>query len=143
MLCLPGQLYAQISLPLKKMSLTSAFGYRVHPLTGRYALHKGVDLKARSDTVFSVSAGIVSACGYNILLGIYIRVNNGEIEFSYGHLSQLWVLPGDTVVAGQSIGITGVSGRVTGEHLHFGVSFKQRPVDPLAFLYAVMNEENK
>lgn len=60
-------------------------------------------------------------------------------ESSYGHLSQIFVLPGDTVSAGDPVAVTGATGRVTGEHLHFSIKFLSRAVDPLKFLLAIKN----
>jgi murein DD-endopeptidase MepM/ murein hydrolase activator NlpD len=143
LLCPPASLQAQVCPPLKKMTLTSAYGYRLHPLNGSYAFHRGIDLRARSDTVFAVLPGKASAVGYDRRLGIYIRLGHGEFESLYGHLSQIWILPGDTVIAGQPMGITGATGQVTGEHLHFGIRFKQHSINPLAFIYAFIDEQNK
>ena len=50
-----------VCLPLRHLQITSGYGYRVHPLSGRYQFHKGIDLRARSDTVFAVLAGRVLA----------------------------------------------------------------------------------
>ncbi|MDN8834145.1 M23 family metallopeptidase, partial [Staphylococcus aureus] len=82
-------------------------------------LHKGVDLAARCDPVLSVMEGTVSSTGFNPILGSFIRIKHGEFQSIYGHLSYILVTPGDSVTAGQFIGITGSTGRVTGEHLHF------------------------
>jgi murein DD-endopeptidase MepM/ murein hydrolase activator NlpD len=123
-----------VCLPLRHMRLTSGYGFRVHPLTGRCQFHKGIDLLARSDTVFAVLAGKVVAAAYDPLLGFYIRLNHGDFETLYGHLSQVFVLTGDSVNAGDSLAITGASGLVTGEHLHFSVSYRHKAIDPLKFL---------
>ena len=121
-------------LPLRQVQLTSGFGYRIHPVTGKYAFHSGIDLRARGDTVFAVLPGHVSVVNYDPLLGIYIRLDHGELESCYGHLSDVLVLPGDSVVAGSPIAISGMTGRVTGEHLHFSMRLGGRYIDPLEFL---------
>lgn len=128
-----------VYLPLRHLQLTSGYGYRLHPLTGRYAFHQGIDLRARSDTVFAVLSGKVEASAYEHLLGFYIRLDHGDFQTLYGHLSQLFVLEDDSVVAGMPLGITGHSGRVTGEHLHFAVSYRHRAIDPLKFLTLLTN----
>lgn len=135
-------------LPLRHFSQTSGFGYRVHPLTGKYCFHTGVDLRADKDTVFAVLDGVVSAASYDRLLGIYIRLNHSDFQTLYGHLSQILVLPGDSVFAGDAIAISGATGRVTGPHLHFSVQFRHRNIDPLRFLLDIQNlnqtyKENK
>lgn len=128
-----------LALPLHHLVLTSGYGYRVHPVTGQFSFHSGIDLRARHDTVFAVCEGVVKSCGYDKLLGVYILLGHSAFESSYGHLSQLFVLPGDTVNAGDPIALTGATGRVTGEHLHFSIKYWQRPLDPLKFLLAIAN----
>ena len=129
-------------LPLKHISLTSPFGYRLHPVTGIYAFHSGVDLRARHDTVFAILDGVIELERYDHLLGLAITMDHGDLNSIYGHLSQLLVLPGDTVRAGEAIAITGTTGRVTGEHLHFSIRFKNQYIDPLKFLNALIITKN-
>lgn len=133
-----------LCLPLRHMQLTSAYGYRVHPVTGRFSFHAGIDLRAHGDTVFAVLPGVIAATSYNALLGVNIRLSQGDFETIYGHLSQIFVLPGDSVDCATPLGITGSSGRVTGEHLHFSVLYHGTPVDPLRFLniLSLNNKEN-
>ena len=121
------------------MRLTSGSGFRVHPLTGHYQFHKGIDLRARSDTAFAVLAGRVVAVAYDPLLGFYIRLGHGGFETLYGHLSQVFVLAGDSVNACDALAISGASGAVTGEHLHFAVSYCHKAIDPLKFLTLLTN----
>jgi murein DD-endopeptidase MepM/ murein hydrolase activator NlpD len=128
-----------VCLPLRHLQLTSGYGYRVHPLTGRCQFHSGIDLHARNDTVFAVLSGRAVAVGYDPLLGFYVRLGHGDFETVYGHLSQLFVLPGDSVLSGSPLGISGHSGRVTGEHLHFAVCYRNRAIDPLKFLTLLIN----
>jgi len=142
MLLWPACLLAQAGLPLKHLQLTSAYGSRIHPVTGIYAFHSGVDLRARSDTVFAVLPGVVEAEGFDQFLGIFIRLRNGDFQTIYGHLSRLFVFKGDTVSSETELGITGSTGRVTGEHLHFEVKFQGVPIDPLAFLTALYKSIN-
>jgi len=125
------------ALPLHHLSVTSGFGFRVHPVTGQYAFHAGIDLRAHADTVFAVTGGKVTA-GYNDLIGNYVRVTSGDLQMVYGHLSQIFVLTGDTVVSAEPLAITGATGRVTGEHLHFSVNYHGRSLNPLTFLLYAM-----
>lgn len=120
------------------MAITSGYGYRVHPVTGRFCFHSGVDLKARHDTVFAVMPGRIDFVGYNRLTGVHIRLTSGDFTLLYGHLSQVFVLAGDSVNSCTPLGITGSSGRVTGEHLHFSVSYRQVPVNPVLFLNGLL-----
>jgi len=126
-------------LPLRHLQVTSAYGYRVHPVTGRFSFHNGIDLRAHKDTVYAVLDGVVSAASYDRLLGIYIHLDHGDFQSSYGHLSKILVLPGDSVSAGDAIAVSGNSGRVTGSHLHFSIQFRHRAIDPLQFLLDIQN----
>ncbi|MFN0293561.1 M23 family metallopeptidase [Pedobacter helvus] len=123
------------SLPLENLKITSGYGYRIHPVTKQHDFHKGIDLAARCDPVLSVLAGIVTETGYNPILGKYVRIGHGDFQSIYGHLSYILVCRGDTVDAKQPIAITGTTGRVTGEHLHFSVKFRNNPINPLLFLW--------
>ena len=133
---LPLRSEAQPCLPLKHIFLTSPFGFRIHPVTGRTGFHAGVDLSAHRDTVFAVLPGRVIAEGFDPFLGIFIRLSHGEFQSIYGHLSQLFIFKGDSVQLNAPIGVTGATGRVTGEHLHFEVTLKGYPIDPMAFFQA-------
>lgn len=128
-----------ICLPLRHLELTSGYGYRIHPVTGRFCFHSGIDLRARHDTVFAVLPGRVSFLGCDAVTGVHIRLNTGDFTFLYGHLSQVFVMAGDSVDAASPLGVTGSSGRVTGEHLHFSVSYRHKPVNPLLFLRGLTN----
>jgi murein DD-endopeptidase MepM/ murein hydrolase activator NlpD len=123
------------SLPLKSLRLTSRFGWRIHPITGKIQFHQGVDLAARHDTVLCVLNGIVKIIGYNAYIGNYIIITHtDDVESIYGHLSVISVLPNEEIMAGQAIGITGATGRVTGEHLHFSIKYHGHELSPLSFL---------
>jgi len=126
-----------LAMPLRHLVLTSGYGYRIHPVTGRFSFHSGIDLRARHDTVFAVMPGRIAFVGYDPVMGVHIRLACGDFSFQYDHLSQVFVLAGDSVNTYAPLGITGSSGRVTGEHLHFSVSYLRKPVDPLLFLKQV------
>lgn len=136
--CSFGQQCA-VSLPLRRLRLTSSFGYRIHPIIGGLKHHNGIDLYARSDTVFSVLGGIVTKVANNPVTGNYVMIcHTCGLQTIYGHLSAIGVLPGDSVCAGQPIAITGATGRVTGEHLHFAVRYKDHWLPPLQFLAGLL-----
>lgn len=128
----------QFSLPLKILKVNCSYGWRVHPVTHLSDFHRGVDLAARSATVYSVLSGYVTEVGYNPILGNYIRVNHHIIQSIYGHLSLILVHKGDAVNAGNAIGITGATGRVTGEHLHFSIKIQNTYTNPLLFIKLLM-----
>lgn len=126
-------------LPLKHLSITSDFGYRVHPITGKYAFHSGTDFRAHHDTVYTIISGHATV-GYDAILGINIKVANNQFQFTYGHLSQILAI--DSVNAGDPIAITGSTGRVTGEHLHLSIKYQGRSIDPVKFLYELTIKQN-
>jgi len=138
--------FCLVCLPLKHLKIHSGYGYRIHPLTGKYALHAGVDLKARNDTVYAILSGLVRSTGYDNGLGLNIRLAHGVVESVYGHFSQIFVIPSDSVTAGEPIGITGATGHVTGEHLHFSICYRNQYINPIKFLYELLkkqeNEQN-
>ena len=131
-----------ICLPLTRLFVTSSFGYRKHPVTGCYAFHNGVDFRARSDTVYVMADGTISSVAYDERSGIHIRIDHAGFSSLYGHLSQVFVSVADSINAGQAVGITGKTGRVTGEHLHFSIVQNGRWVDPLEFIYHFINNKN-
>ena len=67
-----------ISLPLKKIFITSPYGYRIHPVTGKYKLHNGIDLRARYEEVYSMLPGKVHKVGADNLSGKYVIISTGE-----------------------------------------------------------------
>jgi murein DD-endopeptidase MepM/ murein hydrolase activator NlpD len=98
--------------------------------------HMGLDLQgARGDTVVAVSRGVVDLVEPFLLAGNVVYVNHGGGLLSgYFHLSRQLVTPGDTVEAGQPVGLVGATGRVTGPHLHWVVRMGRTSVDPTSLL---------
>ncbi|UOE50925.1 zincin-like metallopeptidase domain-containing protein [Mucilaginibacter sp. SMC90] len=129
---------ALICLPLKSLKVTSGFGYRIHPLTGKFWLHAGTDLRAHHDTVFAIADGRVKQACTNKASGNYISIEHGGFRSGYAHLSKFLVARNEHVFAGQPIGITGATGCVTAEHLHFSIRYQGRSTDPLQFLYQIL-----
>jgi murein DD-endopeptidase MepM/ murein hydrolase activator NlpD len=126
-------------LPLKHICLTSPYGYRIHPVTGKYSYHAGIDLRARSDTVYAVLPGTVERIAYDPFLGLYIKLAHRDFTTIYGHLSQVLVYQADSVNAGRAIGLSGLTGRTTGEHLHFAVQYHGQYINPLTFLMNIIH----
>lgn len=136
----PPGVPVNISLPLAHLIVTSSFGWRIHPILGKPDFHRGVDLAARNDPVYSIMDGIVCETGRHRILGNYVRIDHGNIQSLYGHLSHTFVQAGQTILAGQPIGITGSTGRATGEHLHFSIRFGEKYIHPLLFLKGAMEQ---
>lgn len=104
---------------------SSAFGYRIHPITGEHHYHSGDDYPAAAGTsVYATADGTVIAAGYDKSMGNYIRLDHGNgIVSIYMHASKLFVSKGDTVKQGDVIMAVGTTGSSTGNHLH--ISFKK------------------
>lgn len=113
--------------PLDRIHVVSPFGYRVHPVTGRRALHNGVDLRGPTGTpVYAAARGIVTDSYFNKYGGNTLAIKHSDGTKSYYlHLSRKLARKGQSVVARQLIGKTGSTGRVTGPHLHFGIKTPQ------------------
>ncbi|GAA3547363.1 hypothetical protein AFL01nite_22240 [Aeromicrobium flavum] len=113
--------------------VTSAFGMRVHPVTGVRKLHDGVDIGAACGTaVPAVAAGEVTRAGTNGPYGLQVEVRHaGGTRTSYAHLASVSVRPGASVGRGTVVGRVGSTGSSTGCHLHFMRLLDGRPVDPL------------
>ncbi|NGM71658.1 M23 family metallopeptidase [Sphingobacterium sp. SGL-16] len=132
-----------IQSPLTRPKTTSLFGWRKHPVTGQYGFHQGVDLVSEDKIVRNILDGVVSTSGYHTYLGNYVRVNHGKLQSVYGHLSFITVQEGQSILSGYPIGIIGNTGRVTGEHLHFGLMYNGIYIDPWQFLQSLTNNNSK
>ena len=129
-----------VHLPLENYRITSRFGWRRHPVTGKRDFHNGIDLAARAQVVRTIMDGLVSETSYHRYLGNYVRINHGDVQSVYGHLSHIAVHKGQDISAGQPIGVTGSSGRATGEHLHFGIRRDGTYIDPWKFLHGLIQQ---
>jgi len=123
-----------VSMPLSRLVINSNFGPRRDPLTGEVKFHEGIDFKGYSDSVMVIMPGEVKKVAYSRGLGNYIEVEHGEFKTTYGHLAFIMVREKTIVNAGQVIGITGSTGRSTGDHLHFAIKHKGRIINPTPFL---------
>jgi len=123
-----------VSMPLSRLIINSNFGNRIDPLTGKEVFHQGVDFKSSSDSVMVIMQGEVKNVAYSPGLGNYIEVEHGNFRTTYGHLSFVMVREKMKVDAGSVIGITGSTGRSTGDHLHFSIKTNGRTIDPIPFL---------
>lgn len=118
------------SPPLDSLYMTSAYGYRPDPFTGKRKFHAGTDYRTSAENVYSMMPGRVEKIGYDKKLGNYITLRHGELEVTYAHLHTVIGEKGDAVYAGQSIGISGSTGRSTGEHLHVSMKYRKKRMDP-------------
>lgn len=116
--------------------ITSRFGYRVSPFSGRAALHQGVDIASAPGTpVYAPADGIISFAGYDQGYGKLVSIDHGYgVLTRYGHNSQLFVVVGQKVKRGDVISAVGSTGRSTGTHLHYEVRLNGLPVDPMNYI---------
>lgn len=112
--------------------VTSEFGMRRHPLTGRTKLHNGIDVSALSGLrVLAAQAGRVIQAGRVGSYGNFVQVAHANgYKTGYAHLSRMLTRVGAQVVRGQQIGVEGATGGVTGRHLHFNVNRGGQWVNP-------------
>lgn len=123
-------------LPVPVAHLTSGFGNRRDPFTGRLARHSGLDFRAAYGAPIHASAGgRVRFAGYRGAYGRTVEIDHGNgLVTRYGHASRLLVKRGDIVLPGQEIALAGSTGRSTGPHVHFEVLKNGRPVAPGPYL---------
>lgn len=110
--------YSSITYPLKSIKVTSPYGYRRDPITGKQSWHNGLDLRAKNEPAYSMMEGIVEKIGYDSRSGNYVTLKHGNYHVSYCHLSSVIVGKGERVFSGTIVGVTGNTGRSTGCHLH-------------------------
>lgn len=116
--------------------VSSSFGRRRDPFTGKYAYHEGIDIANHQGTpIFATAAGKVTHAGYMGGYGNLVIIDHGfGIETRYGHIDRLLVKRGDEVTKGQKIATVGNTGRSTGPHVHYEVRVKGKPVSPFRYL---------
>lgn len=116
--------------------LTSGYGNRVSPFTGRVSKHNGIDIASRQDTpVIAPAAGVVSYTGFDSGLGKLIKINHGYgIMTYYGHLAKAAVKVGQKVKRGDVIAYVGSTGLSTGPHLHYEIYVNDVPVNPMRYI---------
>lgn len=124
--------------PVASGWLSSRFGRRTDPFTGKPALHRGVDFAGRPGTeVMSAGDGVVIFAGSRYGYGRMVEINHGNGYVTrYAHNNDNLVQVGDTVRKGQTIATMGATGRATAPHLHFEVLRDGRQVDPLPYIQA-------
>mgnify|MGYP006429938025 CR=1 FL=1 len=122
--------------PVERGWLSSSFGRRVDPFSGKLAWHEGLDFAGRKgDPVTATAAGVVIFAGHRSGYGRLVEINHGNGYVTrYGHNHELAVAVGDLVRRGDRIASMGSSGRSTGPHVHFEVLRDGRPVDPSSYI---------
>lgn len=119
-----------------RATVTSAYGWRTHPITGKQSFHNGVDLAAGSGTaIYAVRSGTVTTATYSSVYGYYVTVNHGDGYSSlYAHMTDYVVSNGQYVEKGQLLGYVGSTGWSTGPHLHFTIYYNGSTVNPMDYI---------
>ena len=118
-----------------RYNLSSLFGSRKHPITGKANNHTGIDIPASSGTsILAAKSGVVTTSTYNNSYGNYVVVSHCDgTSTLYAHMVRRNCSKGDTVSQGQVIGYVGTTGSSTGNHLHFEVRVNGSRVDPINY----------
>ena len=127
-----------VGAPIVKGWMSSPFGERVDPISGKKAWHEGMDFAgANGSDVIAVANGVVVFAGHRSGYGKLIEISHGEdLRTRYGHHQELLVHAGQSVKRGDVIGRMGSSGRSTGPHVHFEVLKSGKPVNPARYVSA-------
>ena len=120
-------------------TISSLFGHRIHPVTGKPGNHAGIDIPAPKNTkIYAARGGVVitskMGSGSDWSYGNYVVINHGDgTSTLYAHMNSRAVKVGDVVKQGQIIGYVGTTGRSTGNHLHYEVRKGSTRVDPIDY----------
>ena len=129
--------------PIEYHGITSKFGYRKHPLTGKREKHNGSDMRAKIFTeVYATANGVVEYAGYHRRSGygrLIIIDNSYGFKTYFAHLGKVKVKHGQVVQKGDLIALTGNTGRSSGPHLHYEIRFMQQALNPFWFIKWTMN----
>ena len=125
-----------VGRPIGKGWISSYFGDRPDPFTGKIVMHKGIDFAAKDGSdIFAVADGVVTWSGKRYGYGNLVEINHGNGYVTrYGHNAETLVTVGDSVRRGQAISLMGSTGRSTGPHVHFEVLKNDRQIDPIRFV---------
>ncbi|PLC55430.1 peptidase M23 [Pollutimonas nitritireducens] len=122
--------------PVAYPYLSSSFGWRRNPVTGRHSMHEGLDFAApKGALIHAASGGVVTEARYVPGYGKLVEIDHGNgLVTRYAHASSIKAKLGDLVQKGQEIARVGSTGRSTGAHLHFEVRMAGHALDPTLFL---------
>ena len=125
--------------PVDEMRLTSSFGHRSDPFTGRRARHNGIDIPGPVGTpIYATADGYVSKAEWFSSYGNFISLEHGaQLQTRYAHMSRMTVSAGQRVKKGDIIGYVGSTGRSTGPHLHYEVRIAGSAVNPLPYMNGI------
>lgn len=123
--------------PVKGGWVSSNFGSRMHPMTGKKQFHRGVDIPGKEGAaVLAVADGVVIRSAKKSNYGWLVEIDHGDgVTTLYSHNRKNLVSVGETVAKGQAIAEIGSTGRSTGPHVHFEVAKNKRTINPVRYLY--------
>jgi murein DD-endopeptidase MepM/ murein hydrolase activator NlpD len=116
--------------------ISSNFGYRVSPFTGRREFHRGLDIATRKGTpIIAPADGVITYAAKKWLIGNMITIDHGHGMLTrYGHIYKIIKKKGERVKRGEVIALVGNTGRSTGPHLHYEVRLNGVPVNPVKYI---------
>jgi murein DD-endopeptidase MepM/ murein hydrolase activator NlpD len=116
--------------------ISSGFGYRISPFTGRREFHNGLDIAAKEGSpIIAPADGVVTFAAPKWLIGNMIKIDHGYgITTQFGHIKKFIAKKGDHVKRGQTIALVGNTGRSTGPHVHYIVRLNGVPVNPEKYI---------
>ena len=122
--------YMSVSYPLKRITVTSPYGLRIDPFSKKRSRHNGIDLRAKGEEAYAMLSGVVVKVGYDRRSGNFVTLRHGGYTVSYCHLSRVLAAKGTVVRPRDAVGITGSTGRSTGEHLHVTCKLNGKNINP-------------
>lgn len=132
---MPFSLNQPVALPVESAFISSAFGFRDHPINGVYKFHSGLDLAAPEGTpIYAMLDGKVTTAKFASDYGNYVIIDHGGFQTLYAHCLSLDVSAGDEVEKGQRIALVGATGSATGNHLHVEFRCNGQRYDPAVVL---------
>lgn len=128
--------FSGLNRPVKSGWISSLFGYRIDPITGKQAWHSGIDFSGKEGSpIFAIASGVVTFAGKKGGYGNLLELNHGHgLSTRYGHNQKLLVKAGQIVEQGQVIACMGHTGRATGSHVHLEVRKQGKAVDPAMYI---------
>ncbi len=116
--------------------LTSGYGYRENPITGKHQFHGGTDISGnKGDPIGAFADGVVEYIGKNDSYGLYLQIDHGNgVKSFYAHCSKLCVSKGQTVSLGEKVAEVGDTGCATASHLHLELKYNQTHLNPAYYV---------
>lgn len=114
--------------------ISSEYGWRIDPITKDSTFHKGIDIATipSNAKVYATADGIIKTLDYDKKRGLFIIINHAfGFQTQYFHLANFFIREGQSVKAGEKIGLVGNTGKSTATHLHYEVFFEGVAIDPL------------